>query len=126
MSARAALLINCSKAQAAAVRERAELERRTVSGYVLNIVLRAVALEETVFARVSRLRPLPFRRPPGPRTCVLIRCSADEAKRIRSATNRRQMTNCGYVLYCLERWWRLERGATIRHASRAAAEDVAS
>jgi hypothetical protein len=87
----------------------AERERRTVSGYVLNIVLRSVGVEERFFARVIRLGPLPFSRPAGPRTCLLIRCSEEEAKRIRQVAKRRQMTMCGYVLYCLERWWNVGR-----------------
>ena len=108
---RGALLINCSETQAARVREMAQAERRTISGYVLTIVLRAVLVEEKYFVRVSRLGPLPFRRPPGLRTCLLIRCSTEEAKRIRQIAKRRQMSICGYVLYCLERSWGLSHAA---------------
>jgi hypothetical protein len=108
MSNRAVLLINCSRGQAARARELAESQRRTISGYVLNIVMRAVEFEEKHLARVERLGPYPIRRPPGPRARVLIRCSAQEAKRIRMAAARRQMTICGYVLYCLERSWKAQ------------------
>ncbi len=109
MSERTALLINCSETQAARVRKIAEQQRRTMSGCVLNIVLRAVSVEERFFGRVSRLAPLPLRRPAGPRACLLIRCSTEEAKRIRTAAKSRQMTICGYVLYCLERSWKAEQ-----------------
>jgi hypothetical protein len=114
MRRRAALLINCSERQAAKVRETAEEQRRTISGYVLNIVLRAVGIEEQFFARVSRPGPLPFRRPPGRRTRLLVRCSEEEAKRIRHIAQRRQMTICGYVLYCLERSWNIGRATSAR------------
>lgn len=106
MSRRAALSVNCSEEQAVRVREFAERERRTISGYVLNIALRAVDVEERYFSRIERLLPLGITRPPGKRTCLLIRCSAEEAKRIRTAAKRRSMTMCGYVLYSLERSWR--------------------
>lgn len=105
MSRRAALSINCSESQAIRVRENAERERRTISGYVLNVTLRAVIIQEKYFSRIARLMPYPVVRPPGPRTCLLVRCSAEEAKRIRTAAKLRQMTMCSYVLHCLERSW---------------------
>src|SRR2546429_5965100 len=46
MSDRAALIISCSRQQAATIHQRAELERRTVSGYVLRILMRWLDLEE--------------------------------------------------------------------------------
>lgn len=109
MQQRTALLINCSEREAAQVRQTAQEQRRTVSGYVLYVVLRAVSVEEQFSARISRPGPLPVRRPPGPRTRLLIRCSAKEAKRIRHVAGRREMSICGYVLYCLERSWNVSR-----------------
>src|SRR5215475_7029060 len=43
---RASLLLNCSRKQADEVRKRAKLQSRTVSGYVLHIVMRAVSFGE--------------------------------------------------------------------------------
>ena len=124
---RTALLVNCSESQAAKVRELAQEQRRTISGYVLNVVLRAVEMEEKFLARVSRLGPLPFKRLSGPRARLLVRCSEEEAKRIRYTARRRQMTMCSYVLYCLQRSWHLSD--TAPHQSRdetPSAEHVAT
>ena len=43
---RTAILISCSKEEAEQIRERSKHERRTQSGYVLNIVMTVVAVEE--------------------------------------------------------------------------------
>jgi hypothetical protein len=102
---RTALLINCAESQAQEVRQRAHDERRTISGYVLTVAMRAIGFEQRFFGRIQALGHLSNRRAPGPRTCLLIRCSGEEARRIRAAAKRRQMTICGYVLNCLERTW---------------------
>ncbi len=120
MAGRTALLSNCSQSQAEKVRETALRERRTLSGYVLNIVLRAVDTEERFFAHIKRLGPLPSIRSAGPRACLLVRCSVEEARRIRATAQRRHMTMCGYALYCVERSWQVENippTLAARHAS---------
>jgi uncharacterized protein (DUF1778 family) len=111
MTDRTALLINCSAGEAAAIRHHAELERRTVSGYVLNIVMRAVTFEAQIRdllkspSGIERtLSRLPLSAP-GPRTTVLLRCSAEEAAAIRAAAKRRSCTISGFVLHALRRSW---------------------
>lgn len=111
MGGRTALLICCSVGQAQKIRREAEFERRTVAGYVLNIVSRALRFEEQLAYRLSRL-PLSGPRltwdsvrMPGKRTAVLIRCGNDEANRIRVAAKRRCTTISGFVLHCLIRSW---------------------
>jgi len=47
---RTALLIRCSKVEAAMIHERAKKERRNVSGYVLRIVLKNVSVGAAVAA----------------------------------------------------------------------------
>lgn len=116
MSQRAVLMINCSAREAFIVRECAEHERRTISAYVLNVVLRAVTTEEKYLARIERLQPFPATALVHPRTCLLVRCSSEEAHRIRSAAKRREMTMCGYVLYALERSWTAS-GARVHNIS---------
>ena len=54
MGNRAALLINCSKKEAQKIREAAGRQRRTISGYVLNILMNAIRLDEGL----ARLRAL--------------------------------------------------------------------
>jgi uncharacterized protein (DUF1778 family) len=43
---RTALLIRCSKEEAEKIRDAAERERRTLSGYVLNTILRRISNQE--------------------------------------------------------------------------------
>lgn len=107
---RAALLINCSAKEAQTIHEQAELQHRTVSSYMLNIVWRTLELEEKIFAEFKRLQSLKTSRPPGPRTTILLRCSVEEAKRIRAAAKRRQTTINGYVLHTLGRSWKVADG----------------
>jgi hypothetical protein len=105
---RTALLINCSQQQAKTVRDEATREHRTVSGYVLHIVLRSIDFEDSLFSRHRSLTSLPPPHPERlerPRTTVLIRCSAEEARRIRAAAKRRDTTMSGYILSTLRRAW---------------------
>jgi hypothetical protein len=102
-------MISCSVAEAKQVRKRAKLQRRTMSAYVLNIVLRSVQLDDCLFTQNGRLAVLtpPFiRREPGPRTVQLIRCSKRESSRIRMAAKRRGATISAYVLHFLRGSWR--------------------
>src|SRR5215469_6102204 len=50
LMSRTALLIRCSKVEAAMIHERAKKERRNVSGYVLRIVLKNVSVGAAVAA----------------------------------------------------------------------------
>lgn len=120
MGKRAALLIYTSQEDAQRIRERATLEHRTVSGYVLNILLRTVAFEETLYQKLSGpglagISPRPAICPPGPKTTMLLRCSAEHAQRIRSAARRRVTSISGFVRDALWRSWSAEtqhRGVT--------------
>src|SRR5215470_4310444 len=122
MGNRAALLINCSKEEARKIREQAERERRTISGCVLNILMRAVRLGENLvrlraagvvevpFARVIEtygLNRTPSRKAPGPRTTMLLWCSKDEARRIRIVAKERETTISAFVLHTLRSSWRV-------------------
>lgn len=99
------MLINRSRDEARQMRENARAQRRTLSAYVLNIIVRAVALQEQMYANFPRAWEPDSRAKPRPRTTVLIRCSNDEAKRIRRAAQVRAMTISGYVLRALHRSW---------------------
>ena len=90
MSDRTALTISCSQEQAAAIHQRAGRERRTVCAYVLRILMRWLELEERLVRQQER--PLTAYHPVSPsgkRTTMLIRCSEEEAQRIRAAAKRR-------------------------------------
>ena len=45
---RTALLVRCSEEEAAAIREAARRERRTISGFILNAVLNRIANQKRV------------------------------------------------------------------------------
>jgi uncharacterized protein (DUF1778 family) len=110
MSGRTALLICCSKEEAATIRTRAKMERRILSNYVLNVVLRAAGIEEKLSSLLNRSQflnrtpEIPVRAP-GPRTTILIRCSTAEARIVRAAAKRRQIPISSWVLLCLRRSW---------------------
>lgn len=114
MQDRAALLISCTKRDAETIRIRARSERRSISGYMLHILLRAVRFEELLFSQLNRLgdlnnsaseRTVPA---PGTKTKILLRCSAEEAEHIRTAAMRRNATISKFVMYCLSRSWNVE------------------
>jgi hypothetical protein len=109
MSDRTALIICCSREQAARIHERAASERRTVSGYLLRVLMRWMDLEERLFVRqedVGRpLTPYPPVRPSGKRTTMLLRCSEQEAQRIRAGAKRRSTTISCFVLHTLALSW---------------------
>src|SRR5215469_16792515 len=100
---RDSLLLNCAKSEAAEIRSHAAEERRSVSGYVMNTLMRALRFEDQLFDNIMASGGLPVSwrlRPsaPGPRTTVHVHCSGEEAKRIRAAAKRRKTTMCGFVL----------------------------
>lgn len=112
MTGRTALIISCSQEQAATIHQRAELERRTLSGYVLRILMRWLDLEERLVGiqqdtghPLSAYRPVRF---PGPRTTMLLRCSKEEAERIRAGAKRRGTTISWFVLHSLALCWSAE------------------
>ena len=112
MTGRTALIISCSQEQAAIIHHRAELERRNISGYVLRILMRWLDLEEKlVGVQQDTGRPLTAYHPvrfPGPRTTMLLRCSKEEAKRIRVGAKRRGTTISWFVLHSLALSWTAE------------------
>jgi uncharacterized protein (DUF1778 family) len=112
MANRAALLIRCSKYDAEFIRAQAKLERRSISGFVLRIVSRALDFEESLEGRFLSRPPLGAsgrniyagtQRKIGPRTAILLRCSTDEAARIRAAARRSHFMISEYVLHCVRR-----------------------
>ena len=108
---RTSLLINCSKKEAQEVRTRAELQRRTVSGYVMNIVVRRIQFAEEIPGMnppVFRLERGKRAKAAGPRTTLHIYCSLEDARKIRRAARLGQVTISGFVLHCLSHAWQVE------------------
>lgn len=103
------LLIRCAQSEAKKIKDRARRERRSVNAHVLNILARALSFEATYglahlisgtdrFKKASR-----YTRPMGPRAVLFLRCTEDEAERIRKAAAMRQMPLNEYVLTRLAR-----------------------
>jgi hypothetical protein len=125
MEKRTVLLLHCSRSEATHIRKMAKHERRTISGYVLNIVIRAVRTEKSLDHLKSsgfglQIRPQDLdcfgelqartKRRPGPRTTKLLSCSIDDARQIRAAAKKKLMTISGMVLAALRHSWDLESG----------------
>jgi len=113
------LLINCSQKEARRIRETAARQRRTISGYVLNILMKAIRFDESL-TRLKELggdEALPVKhieffglggfssRPTGPRTTMLLSCTKEEARRIRETAKRKETTMSGLVLHALRLAW---------------------
>ena len=138
MEERAALLVCCSQEEAAAIRERAELEHRKVSSYLLSILMKSIEFEEALFARFHRLSALrlPVRgiaevmngRPLAsqPRTAMLLRCSSEEGRRIRLAAQRRDASISKFVMFIVRRAWNITdlRRHALERAARVSREYV--
>jgi hypothetical protein len=108
-SPRTSVIISCTAGDAAFTRERARSRRQTISGYILDVVMRLIDIDDRLFATYARLGPLTWRHPapaPGPKTTLLIRCSEEEAKRIRLAAKRRDSTVSAFVLHALRVSWK--------------------
>ncbi len=107
---RTSLFLCCSKREAEAIHTEADAERRPVSGYVLNIVMRNIAAIERI-GHSHRLLNLPVPRipTPHPRTAMLIRCTEEESQKIRRAAERTGMSISGLILQVLHRSWNLKK-----------------
>lgn len=110
-SSRTALLIRCSKEEAGMVRAQANAERRTISGCILNIVERGISMErqyargitKSFFERQARQFRLAHRV--RDHATILLRCSVDEADRIRATALSRGMSISEFVGFSLWRHW---------------------
>jgi|SRR5579862_546051 len=101
--------MNCSQVEADLIHKQAQAQRRSITGYVLHIVLRHIETDEMVAKGQPFLAV--WKQPPkasGPRTTFLIRCSGEESDRIRAAAERRAITISGYVLYALRHTWKVQ------------------
>jgi len=100
------LLLRCSKTELGTIKQQAKHERRSINSHVLAILDRALAFEEHLAQLQGpnrlKLRQIYF-RPPGPRTVLFLRCSQDEAARIRAAAYRRGIPINEFVLSSLFR-----------------------
>jgi hypothetical protein len=127
---RTALLIRCNTEEADKIRIEAEKQRRTISAYVLFIMVRAIQVEDRLVSslnnRFSSMNQVLSRRAlitRGPRTAILVRCEVSEADRIRESARRREMPINAFFLHALKRSWSVD---TVHAAAGAAAEAAAT
>ena len=129
---RTALLIRCSKEEAERVRIEAEKQRRTISGYVLQIMSRAIEIENRLLAKIDPYNAVNqvFSRKSligaGPRTAILVRCSVLEAERTREAARRRDLPINAFVLQALRRSWANELNPHLHSAADQSARQSAA
>jgi hypothetical protein len=121
---RTALLINCSEEELSVLRNRAARDRRPLSQYVLFIVMRCVWHEEKLARQLTHYRQMNLSvarravRPPGPRSTFLVRCTPEEAFRIRAVATARDMTISGFVLHSLALAWSVQDRIEKTHPPR--------
>jgi hypothetical protein len=95
---RTALLIRCSRYDADKIRAEAIREQRTISNYVLGIVMGALETNEPVSGHALKSAN-------EPRTAILVRCEESEAGRIRDEAKRRDVPLNVFVLHALKQSW---------------------
>jgi hypothetical protein len=128
---RTALLVRCSKEEADRIRIEADKQRRTISGYILQIMSRAIEIEDRLLAKISpysSVNQIVSRKSlmgAGPRTAILVRCSTFEAQRIREAARRRDFPINAFVLQALKRSWASELHPPSLHAATQAPRETA-
>ena len=112
MAFRTSLLIRLSHEDAARIRKEASSEHRSLSGYLLNVLERSFFIEQKLAHGASA--PMLSRQARGVlgpqckrlRTAVHLRCTVEQAARIREYAARRQLSISDFVVFSLQRLWR--------------------
>lgn len=108
---RTALLIRCSKEEAGMVRAQAAAERRSISACIVNILERRMRIDEQYSRGITQsflenqAREFRLTHRIYNRTTMLLRCSVEEAQRIRIAASNRHMSISEFVAFSLWRHW---------------------
>lgn len=126
---RAALLLYCSKEEAATIREYARREHRGVSSYILHVVLSAVTFQKMLLAHRQSMSSDPVKLAAikidlikSPRTTMLVRCAGREAEAIHQAARMRNTSTSRFMLHCLRRSWSVRGYEELATALEQAAE----
>jgi hypothetical protein len=108
---RTSLLIRLSHEDAVRIRAEASSEYRSLSGYLLHVLERSFSIEQRVVREASEpLLSEQARAVVGPQdkkhhTAVHLRCSVEQAARIREHAARRQLSIGDFVVFSLRRLW---------------------
>jgi uncharacterized protein (DUF1778 family) len=106
---RTSLLLRCSPEHAARIRHNAALEHRSVAGYLLFILERNLTIEEKYHDGYTPLmvrQAKESRAVKEDRTAIHLRCTVEQANRIRRAAARRQLSISKFIVFALQRSWR--------------------
>ena len=112
MAERTSLIVRCSREDAARARNEASSERRSLSGYLLHILERWMLVEDQFMPKTdqaffeAQARSVLGRRHKEARTAVHLRCTVDEAARIRHGAARRRLSISDFVVFSLRCLWR--------------------
>lgn len=110
-SNRTSLLIRLSHADAARIRKEAATEHRSLSGYLLHVLERSFSIEQKFALDASaamlslQARSILGEQVKALHTAVHLRCTVDEAARIRKYAARRHLSISDLVVFSLRRWW---------------------
>ncbi len=127
---RTALLIRCTADEAATIRRSSRSEHRTVSGCLMHLLERSLWIEEKFAKGFAPTRvaegKTQLSRVKGGRTGILLRCSAEEAARIRKAAARRNMSISAFVLFSFYRHQRAQQQLEMQRQLQQRAHDTIS
>jgi len=106
---RTQLLIRCSAEDAAEIRHQAAGERRSISAYVLRIIERQLLIDEKFASGLTDSfllqEALRLGSAPIGEAAIHVRCSVEEAERVRMGAARRRMGLNSFVVFVLKRHW---------------------
>ena len=121
---RITFLVRCSFDEAETMRAWALVEHRTLGAHILNVMLRALAIEDRLLNRCNPgeatsglvKKPSSITRS-AERTAILVRCERFELEQIRNAAERRNMSVNAFVLFTLRQAWYEQSHAPLAIAS---------
>jgi len=109
---RTSLLIRLSHEDAARIHKEASSEHRSLSGYLLNVLERSIFIEQKLAHGASapmlsrQARAILGLQSKKLRTAVHLRCTVEQAARIREYAARRELSISDFVVFSLLRLWR--------------------
>ena len=111
--ARTSLIVRCSPEDAVRARNEASLEHRSLSGYLLRVLEFRINIEDKLTPMSDRPVVVGLARSPGrerkeARTAVHLRCTVDEATKIRQYAARRRLSISDFVVFSLRRLWSVQ------------------
>ncbi|HKV47261.1 MAG TPA: hypothetical protein VJN69_04165 [Candidatus Acidoferrales bacterium] len=102
---RTSLLVRCSQLDAQTVHAEALTQHRSVSGYLLNVLERSMWIEQRFLSGLTYVMKIAVPASLEARTAIHLRCTAEEADRIREAAEKREASISNFVVFSLHRQW---------------------